>query len=379
MRFLSAKWKALLDGPGNRCASGGRDVRSCLSTTSLHSSSNIMSSKPSLFFTSRQREGEFFKQGCGEKGTTSLSPCSGPSGTNVPLSLFQAEMLNDPEFAKNVKGLELMLRVRDSACSGSVGTVSSGSRVVAGSRCAGESSVGFLDPGSVSGGENNSVNAVSEKRRFGRVASAFAGEISPEDTALVLAAAGKTVPKDAVFILAGAEETVPENAEMALAAAGETDPEDAESVRSLAGAVDRELRRSGPSVCLNAHATVSESTGIIGVLEARKLAISVNVDLASLPGLPGFLNCSWFQVVSGHISGADIAAWPYSVGILFRLTSFLNTLHWQTGSDDLGHFSFLELLILVEQWAGHRLHSEKVTRPHFRANRPILIPSVRRN
>ena len=26
--------------------------------------------------------------------------------------------------------------------------------------------------------------------------------------------------------------------------------------------------------------------------------------------------------------------------------------------------SFLELLILVEQWAGHRLLSEKVTRPH---------------
>ena len=29
-----------------------------------------------------------------------------------------------------------------------------------------------------------------------------------------------------------------------------------------------------------------------------------------------------------------------------------------------------------EQWASHRLLSEKVTRPHVRANRPILIPSV---
>ena len=49
-----------------------------------------------------------------------------------------------------------------------------------------------------------------------------------------------------------------------------------------------------------------------------------------------------------------------------------------TGSVDLGHFgiSFLELLILFEQWAGHRLLCEKVTRPHVRANRPILIPSV---
>ena len=39
-------------------------------------------------------------------------------------------------------------------------------------------------------------------------------------------------------------------------------------------------------------------------------------------------------------------------------------------------FPFLELLILFEQSAGHRLLSEKVTRPRVRAHRPILIPSV---
>ena len=96
MRFLSAKWKALLDGQGNHCASGGRDCRSCLSTTSPNASSKFLSSKPSRFFTSRQREGEFFKQGCGDKGTTSLSYCSGPCGTNVSLSLFQAENVELP-------------------------------------------------------------------------------------------------------------------------------------------------------------------------------------------------------------------------------------------------------------------------------------------
>ena len=36
----------------------------------------------------------------------------------------------------------------------------------------------------------------------------------------------------------------------------------------------------------------------------------------------------------------------------------------------------MELLILFEQWAPHRLLSEKVIRPHVRANRPNLIPSV---
>ena len=110
----------------------------------------------------------------------------------------------------------------------------------------------------------------------------------------------------------------------------------------------------------------------------RKLAIRVNVDLASLPGPGGFLNSSWVRVNAGRITGSDIAAWPYSVGILVKFTSFLNTLHWPSGSVDLSHFgvSFFELLILFEQWAGHRLLSEKVTRPHVRANRPILIHSV---
>ena len=65
---------------------------------------------------------------------------------------------------------------------------------------------------------------------------------------------------------------------------------------------------------------------------------------------------------------------------VFLLSSllFLGTLHWPASSDDLGHFgiSFQELLILFEQWADHRLLSEKVFRPHVRANRPILIPSV---
>ena len=103
--------------------------------------------------------------------------------------------------------------------------------------------------------------------------------------------------------------------------------------------------------------------------KVRKQAIRVTVDLASLPGPPGFLNNSWVQVHAGHITAADIAAWPYSVSILVRFTSFLGTLHWPSGSVDLGHFgiSFLELLVLFEQRAGHRLLGEKVTRPHVRA------------
>ena len=70
-------------------------------------------------------------------------------------------------------------------------------------------------------------------------------------------------------------------------------------------------------------------------LKVRKLAIRVNVDLGSLPGPPGVLNNSWVQVDAGHITGADISAWSYSVGILVRFTSLLGTLHWPSGSVDL--------------------------------------------
>ena len=49
--------------------------------------------------------------------------------------------------------------------------------------------------------------------------------------------------------------------------------------------------------------------------KVRKLATGVNVDLASLPGPPGFLNNSWIQVDAGRITGADISAWSYSVRI----------------------------------------------------------------
>ena len=69
-----------------------------------------------------------------------------------------------------------------------------------------------------------------------------------------------------------------------------------------------------------------------GRRKSRKLDFWVNVDLASLPGPPGFLNGPWIQVLGGCISGTDVAAWPYSVGILCKFTSFLATLHWPVGS-----------------------------------------------
>ena len=97
----------------------------------------------------------------------------------------------------------------------------------------------------------------------------------------------------------------------------------------------------------------------------------------SLPGPPGFLHRPWMQVPSGCISGSDIAAWPSSV-VFFSFYFLFKYFTWPVDTDDMGHFgvSYLEVLILFEHWLGHRLLSEKVTRMHLRADRPICFPPV---
>ena len=107
----------------------------------------------------------------------------------------------------------------------------------------------------------------------------------------------------------------------------------------------------------------------------RKIDVRVNVDLATLPGPSGFLNGPGFQVHGGCITEAAVASWPYSINILLRFTGFLSTLHWPAHGGDMGHFgiSFLELLILFEQWSGYWLLSEKDVKPGARANRPSLF------
>ena len=54
------------------------------------------------------------------------------------------------------------------------------------------------------------------------------------------------------------------------------------------------------------------------------------------------------RVQGGCITCLDVAAWPYSVGILCEFTAFLGSLHWPLDAVDMGHFgvSFLEVLIL---------------------------------
>ena len=70
-----------------------------------------------------------------------------------------------------------------------------------------------------------------------------------------------------------------------------------------------------------------------GTQKARKLTVRVN---GILPLFQALLVLEWAldSGSRGCISGADVAAWPYSVGIMCKFTSFLGTLHWPAGSDN---------------------------------------------
>ena len=115
-----------------------------------------------------------------------------------------------------------------------------------------------------------------------------------------------------------------------------------------------------------------------GWAKQRNVNIRINVDFATLLGTPGFLCRPWVQICGGCITGADVAAWPYSVTLLCECSSLVGSLHWPADTGDLRHYgvSYLEVLILFEQWADHRLLSEKVIRHHVRAHRPISVSSV---
>ena len=112
--------------------------------------------------------------------------------------------------------------------------------------------------------------------------------------------------------------------------------------------------------------------------KARNLDIRVNVDIVSLPGPPDFLGGPWIQVPGGHIlvlmllPGRTVLV--FRLGLLLFLIPCIGPLVLMTWG--ILVFLFWNFSSFFEQWVGHQLLSEKVTRPHVRADRPILIPSV---
>ena len=103
------------------------------------------------------------------------------------------------------------------------------------------------------------------------------------------------------------------------------------------------------------HPTVWSSGGLV---KRRKTRVSA-WDFAWVPGPVGLWrhgSVGWPCIEVGDV---DVGFWPYSVGLLVKLCSFLSSLHWPSTVSDLGvgGVSFVELLILYEheRWAGERL------------------------
>ena len=101
-------------------------------------------------------------------------------------------------------------------------------------------------------------------------------------------------------------------------------------------------------------------------------------DHAFLPGPAGLWGSDWITFGSSPVTADDVEVWPYSVGLLVKLVTFLGTLHWPAAGADLGSggVSFVEILILYELWAGERLELEKAVPRYRRSLRPISVSAV---
>ena len=122
------------------------------------------------------------------------------------------------------------------------------------------------------------------------------------------------------------------------------------------------------------HPTVVPSGGLV---KRRKARVSA-WEFAWVPGPVGLWRHGSVGWPCIEVRDVDVGFWPYSVGLLVKLCSFLSSLHWPSTVSDLGvgSVSFVELLILYERWAGERLVLEMSVPKLRRFNRPISVSAV---
>ena len=112
-------------------------------------------------------------------------------------------------------------------------------------------------------------------------------------------------------------------------------------------------------------------------LKKRRVRVG-GENFARLPGSAALWASHWYCLPTARIGDDDVSSWPFSVGLLVKFVHFLGSLHWPLGVGDLGvgGVSYLELLILYEQWAGERLVIESALPFARRAGRPISVSAV---
>ena len=129
------------------------------------------------------------------------------------------------------------------------------------------------------------------------------------------------------------------------------------------------MRMGAPGVAL--HPAVWSSVGLV---ERRKTRVSA-WEFAWVPGPVGLWRHGSVGWLCIEVRDVDVGFWPYSVGLLVKLCSFLSSLHWPSSVSDLGvgGVSLVELLIPNERWAGERLVLEMSVPKLRRFGRPISV------
>ena len=115
-----------------------------------------------------------------------------------------------------------------------------------------------------------------------------------------------------------------------------------------------------------------------GSLPKRRDIVDAVRNFAFLPGPVGLWSGEWVSFGVSGITVEDVRVWPYTVSLLVKVSAFLGTLHWPAGAVEfgVGGVSFVEVLILYEQWAGERLCLESAIPEYRRVGRPISVSAV---
>ena len=99
-------------------------------------------------------------------------------------------------------------------------------------------------------------------------------------------------------------------------------------------------------------------------LPKRRRIVDVVRDVALLPGPLHLWDSGWVSAPPVIITAEDVCLWPYSVGILVKLVTFLGSLHWPSAGADLGpgcifpmlSFLFFMSFGLVRDFSSRRLY-----------------------
>ena len=115
-----------------------------------------------------------------------------------------------------------------------------------------------------------------------------------------------------------------------------------------------------------------------GSLPKKRRDVDAVRNFAFLPGPVDIWSGDWVSSAVSCITVEDVQVWPYSVSLLVKILAFMGTLHWPASSVEfgVGGISFVELLILYEQWAGERLCLEAAIPRARRIGRPISVSAL---